>query len=480
MAKRSVKKSNKKTNEPTSGTVFSVMQYERNPDTNDFLIDENIIKKCLKKHSSSISEACLIAHEKDIVTLEDVEKSPWKNLVIGKLKPRHFHIAIRTNDTRKLEDIANWFGIPVQYVELVGQKEKLPTNKRFDRIFSYLVHANNPEKYQYDPRNVYSLTKFDYVDYINKFRIRSEIKTNKFSIKKQLEEVLHGKPLNVVREEIGEDKYNNNRSKFEKNRTDYLLMHAQRPTDRINVYIYGEGGSGKSLLSRELAIGLTHYLNPEFKNALESELIFNIKADKVTFKAYDGQPCIVFNDRRAYELLATLNTRGNLFNVFDPHPNGADNVQDVKYGSAILLNYINIVNSVEPYTDFMDSLVELDDPHDPAKFRLPEDRGQAYRRFPYIFELKEGKIYVYINKFAFGKSKMYSELQLIAEYDNYLPGIYKDSNGDRSIMKSLVDRFIYEIICDLKPYIENSKKESLSVEELNEKYKDIGKKLNIK
>ena len=106
------------------------------------------------------------------------------------------------------------------------------------------------------------------------------------------------------------------------------------PKERINIYISGEGGNGKGLMSKAIARSLF----PDITN--EEDIYFCVGAEGAEFIGYDGQPIIIWSDKRSWELLKVLKGRGNAFEVLDPHPDRKN--QNVKYASTNLCNKINI------------------------------------------------------------------------------------------------------------------------------------------
>ena len=60
---------------------------------------------------------------------------------------------------------------------------------------------------------------------------------------------------------------------------------------------------------------LARALYPELDD--DEDIFFTIGAKNATFEGYDGQPVIIWDDRRDYSLLEELGGRENVFNVFD-------------------------------------------------------------------------------------------------------------------------------------------------------------------
>ena len=180
----------------------------------------------------------------------------------------------------------------------------------------------------------------------------------------------------------------------------YHIIDQPPPNTRLNFYIEGDGGGGKGVLSKALARALF----PNIKT--EKELFFEVGAAGVGFQKYNGQPVIIWNDRRASELLSELQDTGNVFNVFDPHPTTQQ--QNIKYGAVSLINKVHIVNSVESFESFLNRLAGA------------EDRKQSYRRFPFILEIDDKCIHFSVNKGVAEGSNDY------LKFDSYtLPGDVK-------------------------------------------------------
>ena len=71
-----------------------------------------------------------------------------------------------------------------------------------------------------------------------------------------------------------------------------MQKRAEIPKFRINYYIDGKGGIGKNVASKALAKSLY----PELS---DDDLYFEVGGNNVSFDGYDGQPVIIWNDKRA-------------------------------------------------------------------------------------------------------------------------------------------------------------------------------------
>lgn len=342
--------------------TFNIMQYQAHPTTGEKLLSEKTIKEALDKYKT-ISEWAYILHDKDIK--ED-----------GTLKPPHFHVVIRTSgNATPLSSVASWFKIPENYVEIpkgVGA---------FMDCVSYLTHEYHPEKTLYQDADVHS--NFDWKPAVIKHQLKRARKKRYGDVNKVNEwiESLTAGAVNLsqLREE-DPIAYTRNLPVLERARQVYL-RNAPIPDCRINLLITGSAGVGKSLASRALARSF-------YKDSglTDREIFFEIGANNATFEGYEGQPVIIWNDARPQTLLNALGSRDNLFNVFDSHP--TDRRQNIKYGSIVLNNKYNIINTVVSWDEFLNGLAgEYISAWDGRVFKS-EDVIQSYRRFPAIIPLQ--------------------------------------------------------------------------------------------
>ena len=82
----------------------------------------------------------------------------------GEIKKAHYHWVGSVKNPVSLSTISNAIGVPSNYIEFVRKKGNADNWKGAVR---YLVHASNPEKYQYDAQSV--VTNFDVTRYINAY-----------------------------------------------------------------------------------------------------------------------------------------------------------------------------------------------------------------------------------------------------------------------------------------------------------------------
>lgn len=370
---------------------YSIMQYVNHPVTGEKLFDEaNIISAVAHK---TIKKYAYILHDKDV---KQKETEGHASFQIGDKIGDHYHIAIKCDNAVEISTIAKWFNVPENFVEVVSG-----ANAYMDCV-EYLTHEHPAQqaksKFRYSDDEVKS--NHDWRKELDLYQIRRAKKSaSKLNAKEYYRnEVLYkGMTLRQVIDE-DEDAYRTDFQTLEKMRLLYLQKFAELPKTRMNYYVSGRGGVGKGLISRALA----RNMYPEFKN--DDEIFFEVGAENACFEGYDGQPVIIWNDCRAIELLAMLKGRGNVFNIFDTHPTGQR--QNVKYSSIRLTNEVNIVNSVDSFTEFLDGLAGEYTDKTGAR-RQAEDKGQSYRRFPIIIPLREEDFDILINKGVLEGSKEY-------------------------------------------------------------------------
>lgn len=390
--------------------IINICQYEYNPRTKENLhFDEANISRALDH--KTIKEAAYIRHDKDKYTEEEeqlcieslsleyarlehpsditkdqyIAQNQWVHA--GEDKPPHWHIVARCANAMDIAVFAAWFGVPEHMIDVPKGRGA------FYDCVEYLTHENPKEvaagKHRYEDSEVHA--NFDY---------RTELDRRALSRAKYGQEVdrrtalrlavLNGEmTLRDVRREYPVS-YTADRDALMKFRLEYI-QDATPPLVRHNYYVCGGGGIGKGAAS----VLLAKALYPDIED--ERDLFFRVGASGTTYDGYDGQPVIIWDDCRSYDLLKKLGSRGNVFNVFDTTPQRQR--QNVKFGSLNLINTVNIVNSVQPYEDFLNGLVGEYTDSDGIRHTAEEDeKAQSYRRFPFIMPLRAEDFDILINR----------------------------------------------------------------------------------
>lgn len=346
------------------GRVFNIMQYLYHPQTHEKLIDLDELQETLDKYKT-IKRYAWILHDQDVWTEEDEANADNDWTIAGQPKPPHIHLVISTDKTSQdVEMIAKWLKIPSNFIDLpkgVGAfldciqyltHEEVEQQEKGKHLYeNELVHSNFDWRKELDDR---AFNQAEYGTDLSKFdQMRFDV-------------MYKGKTLGQCEDEdpiLLMEKL----KALQSARVYYLANKADIPNFRFNFYISGGGGVGKGLMSR----GLARVFVPNIKD--DKDLFFVVGAGNAGFEGYDGQPVIIWDDMRSAEIIRALGGIGNVYKTFDTHP--VRSRQNVKFGSTMLINTINIVNSVEPYEDFLKGLAKQ------------EDQNQANRRFPFIINL---------------------------------------------------------------------------------------------
>lgn len=439
--------------------IFNIMQYELHPETKQPLLNEDTIKIALAH--KTIKRWAYIIHDKDVYSEADEADNPDHKA--GTPKPRHFHIVLELkSNTMEITTIAKWFGIGENYVNF-GKG-----HGAFLDCVEYLTHESEKQqalgKHRYNDNEV--IASFDFREALQK-RAECRLKYNKDLSEKEemrLDVLVNGKTLIQCQEENAL-LYSEDMATLKRLRLEYIC-NQKPPQTRINYYISGRGGLGKGLCSRALARSL-------FPNITEDdELFFTIGAENASFEGYDGQPVIIWNDFRAFELLKTLGGRGNVFNVLDTHP--TKQRQNVKYSSVNLINTVNIINSVDNYTDFLNGLAGEYKTKN-GELMKAEDKKQSYRRVPFIINLHEEDFDLLVNK---GFIEHNANFQEYEEYLNIVGNFQKVRTAlknNEEMAKQIESKILELPTQKYNEILESENNEVENIEDVLKQFENYGK-----
>lgn len=386
--------------------VFEIMQYEFKPGTNEPLnFNENNIVAGL--NHKTIKEWAYIKHDKDIYTQKDYDKFVKINpdespkFEVGDPKNVHWHCVIKCTPRIDVETVARWFGVPEWQVDVPKGR-----GKWLDKI-EYLTHEHPRQqeqgKHRYDDSEV--IASFDFRKALNERNEHRARYGGDLSHTEQLRNdvLTRGVTLKQIRD-TDPLSYQRDYRQLQLMRQLYINEFAEVPNIRMNFYIYGDGGTGKGLLSKSIARAMF----PELES--DEEIFFEIGGEKVSFDGYDGQPVIIWNDVRGDDLARSLGGAANLFNVFDITPtNGRVHI---KYGSIKLINKINIMNSSVDYSDFIEDVFSTTE--------REEDCNQLTRRIPFVLPMRYTDFDFLINK---GIAEDTNEFSQYIEYKRFTVNI---------------------------------------------------------
>lgn len=451
------------------GRVFNMTQYFDHPVSGKKLLDLEDVKDALNSYKT-IKKWAYIVHDKDLWTEEDEKNQTSFNAKAGQPRPPHIHIVIHTeNNYIDVAIVSKWLGIPENFIELPKGRGA------FLDCVEYLTHED--EKQQALGKHLYGDDEMHAnFDFRKELQERAD-KMLKYGAElsprdQTRHDVMYGGLTLIQARERDKINYMGDYKELQRLRLEYI--NAQKPpTSRMNFYIDGKGGIGKGLLSTALGKYLAKTFNPDLTD--EDEMIFEVGSGNALFEGYDGQPVIIWDDKRAFELLQILGGRGNVFTVFDTHPRQKKR-QNVKYSSVNLCNTFNIINGIQPYEEFLDGLAGEYKDKD-GQIHEVEDKSQAYRRFPLIIPIQEDYFSLLFNKGYFQNTR---DFMTYLNYGNIVANFRKlaEMLGNQPDKRELIEQQTLKPVMKLTQKGLNKQKTELSDEEILKEFGSYGKTEN--
>ena len=300
-----------------------VMQYWDHMDCNEIAVIISRIQTL-----TNLKDWCIITHDKDL-------------LPSGEPKPPHFHCVLTFSNAKTIKSIADCIGVPMQFVS------KIKTTTKSAKL--YLVHRNNPEKYQYNPDEVKA--SFDYVDFVDD----CPVKQKRENIAERIDKG-EIKQYNLY-EHITIDEYSRNFRYYQK-----CFEYRQNKLKGLNrnmecIFITGKSGTGKTSNAKLIAMkrGYASYVSSGGKNPLDD---------------YKGEECIILDDTRS--------STWNLTDFLKLTDNHTDSLVGCRYyNKSIAECKLLIVTSVKSIDEFYENATKEDN----------EPRTQLFRRFPILIDM---------------------------------------------------------------------------------------------
>lgn len=403
----SKKDTESKTKQVNRSYIWEVQSRVKDDEGNEIFTKEMIdkyIEKQTSRSKKSIQWYAWIVHDKDVYTEQDkleAHGNPTK-IKIGGLKPPHIHLILKFQNSRRQTDIANAFHLDKHFVR------KPTVNTRgiqLPAMVTYLTHEREPLKARYSRELIYTSHPDLLNEMIDKYEETYPKKLSKQSrrklAEKYVEEITRGNiSLAQIKEQWGFNFYLDYEARFLKARHEYIRTKFEMKP-RINYFIEGKSGVGKSTVARMLAFALgkqvfakeLNQANHEEHDFTKDEMFLEVGERKVRFDAYEYQPTLIWNDVRSQDLLNEFGREGVL-NLLELNP--VKRNYNIKYGGVILSNQVNIINGIEDCDTFIGGLTESYKDTSGVE-HAGEDKKQAYRRFPFVLHVDENYIEVKTN-----------------------------------------------------------------------------------
>ena len=470
-----------KTKKVNRSYIWEVQSRVKDDEGNEIFTKEMIDKYIAKQTSrskKSIEWYAWIVHDKDVYTEQDkleAHGNPTK-IKIGELKPPHIHLILKFRNSRRQTDVANAFHLDKHFVR------KPTVNTRgiqLPAMVTYLTHEREPLKARYSRELIYTSHPDLLNEMIDKYEEIYPKKLSKQSrrklAEKYVEEITRGDiSLAQIKEQWGFNFYLDYEARFIKARHEYIRTKFEMKP-RINYFIEGESGVGKSTVARMLALALGRQVfakelnqaNHEEHDFTKDEMFLEVGERKVRFDAYEYQPTLIWNDVRSQDLLNEFGREGVL-NLLELNP--VKRNYNIKYGGVILSNQVNIINGIEDCDTFIGGLTESYKDASGVE-HAGEDKKQAYRRFPVVLHIHQDYIEIKINTMIFDiKDGEILDIDYEKEDDEYYTAHRDEYEELIDVNKEIKDVSPVSVEKNDIPYFQKYKKIIVNISQLNAQF----------
>lgn len=234
--------------------TFEVCQQLQYLDTIDLKVIEDRVRSL-----TQFKDFAMIIHDKDI------------NHETNNIKAKHIHIVVQLKNTMTIETISDVLKIEKQYINKIKKSTKA--------AYLYLIHRNNPEKYQYNVSDV--IASFDYSELVDDSKPLVNREDIALSISNGYIKRYNLSEFIDVRE------YAKNKDYYEKCFQYRLEKINSLDRDLNCIYLYGNSSTGKTSFAKDIAKKLGYHT-------------YIASAGKNPFDSYKGEECIILDDLRGY------------------------------------------------------------------------------------------------------------------------------------------------------------------------------------
>lgn len=320
----------------------------------------------------------------------------------GELKDEHMHILVKVKVPIQLNKIADCLGVEPQFIE------KIKAGRYgFANSLAYLIHAKDPDKYQYAPSEVVTVVGTPYADICaansDTWRLGRCVKLEK--VAKERAPLLRDliKQRQITRDQLLDqpfgkdgwfDVYYTDPVGFDRcfntinechSRTVFQALQ-RHDLDKVSIYVTGAAGSGKSHFCQVVADELCRQAK---QDGVDWSCIDLCEAH--SFDSYSGQQVVIVDDLRSSSM--AINT---WLRFLDPSANR--NVA-ARYANKKLVNLVTFHNCVQDMGAFYGPYVDAGEPFEQFLRRYSfhvwvyksYNPDGSLRRDFHICEIREGK-----------------------------------------------------------------------------------------
>ena len=407
---------------------------------------------------------------------------------VGDPKEIHIHCALELKNARCLDEIARWFGLPVNLFD------KVTGRHAFEDCAEYLVHAKQPEKYQYDPKTVWA--NFDYPEWLENQKIL-DIQHGKYRIGKDeiydmVNDVYRGKmTLQDVKEKLTFPVYANNWNLFQKARNEYLYENAPMPAPRQTFYVDTRGGiamgssRGKTVCSKALCKLLAKGLMEEkglSKKVIEENMkkpidmlqdyIYVLGKKNVTWQKYDGQPILMVDDKDGNEMLKACGDNSGVKTLLEEFPTKFS--ENRKYGDTVCVAKYIVINGIVPFSTFCAQLAgvkeEVNGNNGDRYVTYKDPVTQYYRRMAWVIVLTEDQIAMYFNDGMLNDTEEFQQYKIIKQISGNMRRLV--NTVDVGVQNEIEEKTFAPLIEKSKAY-DKKKSEDSKAHSINDAPDDV-------
>ena len=367
-------------------------------------IVEKVIKKLedekLPDEKPSLVRWAWCMHDKDTVREENIEQlrltDPLHEYKIGDPRPAHIHLVLQFENPIENTSLAKTANLPINFI-----REPEARKWQFEAIATYLSHCREDErkkgKHLYPVEEIHC-GNFDYTKEVTAY-----LAQRRKSLQKSNPRQVANDYINRI--ESGKLKFEDAKREIREGTEGYafflryekelraarseFIKRTYEMKPRINYYIFGGSGTGKSTMSKYLAKAL-------FPNLEDYECFYTVGATGVRFDDYEYQPVIIWEDIRGDDLRKEYGSEGVL-NLMELNPKKRS--YNIKFGKVTLTHQVNIFTSPYNFDLFVEKLMA--DDKEGGGQSTEALRFQARRRFPVVINISNNEIEVLANSQIF-------------------------------------------------------------------------------